>query len=287
MLTVFLFAGYGGLNGQDSMTHQLNINSLYLHTGLYRLADHQMYAPNFRILAPESEILKNNQDGYSKGKMYSFNAYSVPNVISIQLGFNPRNRRTKRVQERIEFRAGLSCYFSNGFSFYINKFEKHRYDSVQTGNRMLYYDSAKAQSINVNYFFKMLKADLSFLVKSKQNRRWSGYAGVGISAGISINNGILIRHRTVNSIYFNNYEEKRVTPETNESEYFRIKDNYSITAYLPAGIDFRIGKESPFWQRLHLFLEARPGINFQIVPEVITSISPCIQTSLGLRVKLQ
>jgi hypothetical protein len=54
--------------------------------------------------------------------------------------------------------------------------------------------------------------------------------------------------------------------------------------YLPMGIDFRIGKNRPFWKQTHLFYELKPSMNLTAIQNSSTLITGVFQHGLGLRV---
>jgi hypothetical protein len=69
-----------------------------------------------------------------------------------------------------------------------------------------------------------------------------------------------------------------------ESERFNNQTSFGLLAYLPLGLDFRLGKNQEFWKRLHLFYEISPGLNMTFIPELNTATNIAIRNGLGLRV---
>ena len=69
-----------------------------------------------------------------------------------------------------------------------------------------------------------------------------------------------------------------------KTEYYKNKNNFGFSAYIPMGIDFRIGRKRKFWKQIHLFLELRPGINGTSIPELRTIVNSSMQYGFGLKV---
>jgi hypothetical protein len=78
---------------------------------------------------------------------------------------------------------------------------------------------------------------------------------------------------------YNDIEERR-------TEVFRNKRSLALTASIPFGVDFRIGKKRQFWMPVHLFYEMQPTLRLNHVPEVgMISHLPLAQ-NFGLRVTI-
>jgi hypothetical protein len=65
---------------------------------------------------------------------------------------------------------------------------------------------------------------------------------------------------------------------------FTNKKKFACAAYVPLGVDFRIGKKRAFWKRTHLFYELRPSVT--TIPELRTFANAGVQQGIGLRVTL-
>jgi hypothetical protein len=76
-----------------------------------------------------------------------------------------------------------------------------------------------------------------------------------------------------------------ITAEAGTFQKAFRKKQYDFGAYLPLGVDFRIGNKRDFWKRIHLFYEARPSINMTAIPELRTITNASIFHGLGVKVK--
>ncbi len=59
-----------------------------------------------------------------------------------------------------------------------------------------------------------------------------------------------------------------------------------LMLYAPVGVGFRLAKENEFWNRMELYLEARPGMMVQGTQEFGTVTSFGSQFLFGLRLRL-
>ncbi len=286
LLFLPVFSCMAGLYAQDTSNRRLKLSSFYVQNGFELHGNVMNDVPNFRILVPESEILKHTDSGYSKGIAYGDYSGNYRNVMSIQVGFHPRQRNTDKINPNPEFRIGVSYFSGTGFSIGLYKETRKPYDTVQyPSGRNIYYDSVQTDQIGISFRSDYVCADFSLIFRTNAKARWNIYAGAGISGGISLNNEVRIHHTTRFSIEENNSFWKGF-PGEREEENFRAKTNYRTSVYIPLGVDFRIGKKRIFWKPIHLFFEARPGINFLMIPDVTTFRLWYIQNSLGFRIKL-
>ena len=134
---------------------------------------------------------------------------------------------------------------------------------------------------------------LLLIFSTNSKARWSLYTGFGASLGVSINakTDIYYSKNKFSETMFQNgnliYENTRNDGDEYETETFRNKTNIGLSAYVPLGIDFRIGKKNEFWKRAHLYYELRPGLNMTTIPELRTIINPGIQYGLGFRFSIK
>jgi hypothetical protein len=70
-----------------------------------------------------------------------------------------------------------------------------------------------------------------------------------------------------------------------QQELYSLKTVIGGSVYLPAGVDFRIGKRREFWKPVHLFYEIRPQVLYTNIPELGSSLRGGIQQGFGIRVK--
>ena len=114
------------------------------------------------------------------------------------------------------------------------------------------------------------------------------FGGVGITAGMSLNAYTYISYETDHSTESSGTSSSNTSYGNTdfETEKFRNKNNTGFSAFIPMGVDFRIGRNKEFWKRLHLYYEFSPSINVVNVPELRTFTTANIKHGLGLKVSL-
>jgi hypothetical protein len=179
-----------------------------------------------------------------------------------------------------------------GFSGNLFKEERKPYDtliSTQTGDAY-YVDSVDAKNLNMSYTADQLRLDGSLIFRTDPAARWSLHAGIGLSAGMSMNaqTEILYMHKKYTEMQFVEFSNGDGFYDTDnfESENFRNKPSFGFSAYVPMGIDFRMGNKREFWKHTHLFYEMGPGVNVTVIPEMRTLTNMSLRHGFGLRVSI-
>jgi hypothetical protein len=145
----------------------------------------------------------------------------------------------------------------------------------------------------MDYSSEQIRFDGSMIFRTNPLARWSLFSGIGITAGVSINSNT--------NIYYSKYLRTEIYESDgavlNSSSYYhsdqsisenhKNKNGYAVSAYIPMGIDFRVGKKREFWKQIHLFYECRPGMNMTSIPELQTATTASLQHGFGLRVSWQ
>jgi hypothetical protein len=245
-------------------------------------------------LAPQSELLSSNLLDFSQSGGRVFNGGAA---LSVMLGFKFSDKERTSYRANPLLRLGFS--YSSGSYLSNNTFNEFRfpYDTLtsnQTGEQV-YVDSVISRSSGANYRSDQIRFNGSLIFRTNPEARWSLYSGIGITAGVSLNATTDIYYttnlgtETVNSNdngYGNGYGygyENNSSSET-ISESYRNNTNFGFSAYVPFGIDFRLGKKREFWKRLHLFYEIKPEISVVSIPELYTITSARLQQGVGIRV---
>ncbi|MDZ7846378.1 MAG: hypothetical protein U5L96_06235 [Owenweeksia sp.] len=190
-----------------------------------------------------------------------------------------------------EWRIGLSYSSQNFLSAYYAQKESHPYDtltSAQTGEEF-YTDSVYYSSYNMNSYAEQLQLRSSLIWRLRPDSRWDFYAGVGLSAGVSLN--------SYSDIY---YSESSYESEDNEhrsfegnrntqgfeSERWRQPAVWQFSSYLPLGIDWQMGKNNKLLDHFHLFYEMRPGLEYYHLPGYGSYVHAAMFQGIGLRFSL-
>lgn len=285
--------GSGDAFSQDATTSgvkRFRINEFQLLTGTFLSNDYSVTLDEFRQLAPNSEVLKSNFAGYSSynGANFMSNRRST---FSALLGIQLSNKDKSGYMDNPLLRVGVSYISGQSFSRTYYNSQRKAFDtfiSSQTGE-MIFRDSVDSHSAGMTYSSDQLRIDASFIYRTNPQARWSLSAGFGVSAGVSISartrvyeyNGSYTEIRYPN---YQSYSSYYFMHSSGEEQEYRNKANFGASAYIPLGVNFRIGKNREFWKRVNLFYEMRPGISISSVPELRTETAASMQQGLGLRV---
>lgn len=270
----------GAIQAQET-TKGLRISEFHIQNGMAYSSMQNYELSDFQSLAPGSMLLKNDFTGFNNNSYYIFNGargFNGNSYQSIQLGITFNNKANPL------WRIGISHGSSNSFSAGLSKETVTPYDTLtssQTGEQF-YSDSVHSESYFMDYRSEQLRIESSLIYRTNPEQRWSVYAGIGISVGLSYNAQTNINYSTSDNVsgnYGNNYGDY-----TYASEHFRNKTNISTAVFVPMGVDFRIGKNKEFWKRLHLYYEMKPSLTFLSVPELRTFTSVNMINSFGLKV---
>jgi len=265
---------------------RVSISDIFIQTGKTAFSGRSISGSltHFKMLAPQSVLLNNDFSDYS-----SSNLYKSSQTHSMMLGLKFRDKEDPSKESNSQLRLGLS-YFSGttGGSFHKGS-ERKTFDTLvsnQTG-QVYYIDSITSESTSMAYSSEQLRFEGSLLFSTDQAARWSFFTGIGFSAGLSINsqtdvNKTIITYQEINGKTYYNGENLNSSSEW-DNEKFRNKSNFGASAYIPIGIDFRIGKKGELCKRTHLFYEIRPNINITSIPELRTYSNTNIQHGIGLK----
>jgi hypothetical protein len=250
-------------------------------------------ATEFNLLAPNSSILNQDLSGFDQYQNFIFNRGGNNRNYGIYVGLKLNNFNKNNFLKAPVIRLGLNqeSFRITGTSFY-NEI-KTPYDTLissQTGNAT-YVDSVTSTSIGMDYYSNKLAFDAAIIFQTTDTYRFAFHSGIGFNAGLTYNNRTEINKSISSSTmsygsnsmssyyssYYGGYGDYQRESITNKNGFF-------FSAYVPLGIDFRLGKNREFWKHVNLFLESRPSINFQSVPEVGTQTTMRFSGNLGFKV---
>lgn len=266
------------------------IHDFYVQPGMVMQGNTNANLADFQKMAPQSSILKTDLSGYTKSGGFGFDADAM---LSILLGIQFSDKQRTAYKKNPLLRVGVS-YLSGGIiNGYFNQNITKPYDtlsSAQSG-QILYRDSIINKSVSMNYRSQQIRLDASFIFRTNPDARWSLYAGIGLTAGVSLNAATNVSYSSSNTIsggnnssnggFFGNYYSD---PSQSKTESHTNSTNIGASVYVPMGVDFRLGRKREFWKRTHLYYEARPGINMNSIPELGTIMNATVQHGIGLRV---
>jgi hypothetical protein len=200
--------------------------------------------------------------------------------------------QSKRKQQ--EFRIGLAghTFYNERYESYYKNYRVDTFTSSQTGQQF-FTDS------NFNkYRWGQLQAnsvllDLSYLIYTKQENRFSFYTGIGLRQNICLNKkftSVVTESGNIrnpfNSFYYpynftNGYSKSNI--ETIDA---KGKLNYSLTQiYVPIGAQLRLSKRNQYLKHCYLFTELTPSITTENINKT-RSTYLSMGSFLGLKIRL-
>lgn len=239
---------------------------------------------DFQLLNPQSVLLSGNMEGYTVSN--GFGNIGGP-VFDAGIGFAMRDKENTNSVSNTQLRIGIS-FLGLNMSNYLSKTDRVPYDTLtssQTG-QTIYSDSVTYHSYSMNYTSQQVRFDISVIYRTNPAARWSVYGGLGFEAGQSVTAYSDINYNESSSIIPSNGLSAVYNADKSRTERIINKNNYGYAAYLPLGIDFRVGTKREFFKQLHLFYEARPFINYNNIPELGTTGGLGVKIRFGLRVTI-
>lgn len=277
-VSAFLVSNNTRVFGQDK-TPKIRISEFYLQHGLiHQLPEHGTLS-DFKNLAKGSSILNQDYTGFSD-QHFGRGNNNRNSLLAIQLGIKFAKRPNPTLRLGVNY---FSSSFINGSFVKDDSYVTDTLTSSQTGEQQ-YVLATETKSVRMKQTSQQFRIDAAFLFRTNSNARWSLYSGVGLTFGYAFNNKTHIQYEeytfepTVNDYYSTN------TSSTYANEFYRNRNFATFSAYVPLGIDFRIGKKREFWNRLHLFGEFRPSLNYAKIPELKRILTPGSTQSFGLKV---
>lgn len=310
LFVILFFTASPALFGQDKnpgTNKKFEIQDISFQTGFLLEQGANSTTADFKALAPQSALLTGDFSGYkSYPYYYSYSGGNSMNVsatdpgnslspmASVLLGIKI-NKKEGVSKFNPLLRVGLAYYSKSGLNSGLYKSERTTFDkftSAQTG-QTVFLDSVSLKTLNMNYSSQQLRLDGSMIFRTDPEKRWSIYTGFGITVGMSFNattdiyssKSDWVESRLINESIDDSYPYQR-NDEDFVKESFRNKSNFGASAFIPIGIDHRLGKKREIWKQLHVFAELRPGISINSIPELRTITSGSIQNTFGVKYSL-
>lgn len=274
---------------QDSSPKCLRLLDVAGQYGFYGQREITLYGYNFRTLASNSKLLRLHGTGYTDSIGW-LQGSSYNTTASLQLGFSMRAKYAYLDNPPQVLRIGLAYI---GYSSFGGELVRHRsdpYDTIMHQGDIYHYDSVTDETISIQKQSRQLRLDISYIFKARVERL-EYYIGAGLSAGFSFNNQVYINYEIRNYKHLREYSSSSsygtsLGLNVHEHEELKGRTDYTGSVYIPLGIGYTFSESRPFWKRLSIFFEARPGINFIAVKGISTFSSNCIQRLLGVRFRV-
>lgn len=261
---------------------KFKITDAYILTGVQTTPQYNTSTADMRTLAPQSVLLKEDYTGYES---YSYNGYNGNGQVAFRVGLQSVKKPNKEWQFGVSFGSGVQA---NNSLLSTTSIAFDTFTSAQTGQQII-VDSIYNRNVVSNYSADLLQVDASLIYRTNNAARWSFYGGVGAGVGASL--------RASTSIYaYESTYANSILVGGNSSPYpsnsgytqgareeFTNKNVVYASVFVPAGLDFRIGKKNEFWRQLHLVYELRPSLGVAAMPELDATVSAGIQSNIGVR----
>jgi hypothetical protein len=272
-----------------NLNAQIKITQIHLNAGSFmdidnsknKLSDFTLLAPGSSILSKDFSAYQTNGYYFSGGLMRDNPFLSnSSNFQSIQLGlsFAKCPKGTLRI--------GISNVHSELLKTAGFKYESYVVDTLissQTG-QMYYVDSTISNYYNGNYSNDQLRLDAAYIFEANAGKRWAFHAGLGLSIGMSYRS--TTRLRTEEYIQPYSGFESIANSENIESETY---GNFMVmggSAYIPLGLNFKLGNKREFWKPFVIYNEFRPTIQLNSIPNNTVKLNVGFGSTLGLRYNL-
>lgn len=287
---VFLISVSNSLFGQEQTAtlSKVSVHDIYILPGFYSEQNTYGTIDDFRKLAPQSLLLKNDLSNYSQ---YEGSGMMTNGAFTAMVGLLFRNNDKTAYKANPLLRFGVSYFSATTLTNGLYNEERNITDTLtssQTG-QIIYLDSVKIKNFDMNYTSDQVRLTSSVICRTNPDMRWSLFGGAGASIGFSV--------KASTEIYYSDYRYRDAqytngsyTPyyysesSTSKTERFNNKNNFNASVFIPMGVDFKIARKSEFWKRAHLYYEIQPGVNFTSIPELKTVSNISIQQGFGLRV---
>jgi hypothetical protein len=215
------------------------------------------------------------------------------NSFTLLLGMRVRNKDKKSYANHKAVRFGVTYTSGIALSNTLFKEERKPFDTLtssQTGQQ-IFVDSVLYSQLGMNYTSQQLRLEGSYIFKTRSYGRWSLFAGLGLSAGVSLqaNTEIFFNEnkRTESTTSNLTYFPKNGSESEFKTERYRNKSNIGVGAFIPFGVNFQLGNTNDFWKHTSIFYEMRPGVHFTSIPELNTLANANLQQCIGFRFNWQ
>ncbi|HKL40896.1 MAG TPA: hypothetical protein VJ894_09460 [Cryomorphaceae bacterium] len=277
----FCLSAYAQQNAKEEQKNSA-ITDVFIQLGSFTERTTDGSLADFRNLAPQSDFLKDDLSDFSQS---GGTTYTGSTALSISLGIQFKDKQESGLKANPLLRLGLTYFSGSSLTTDLYKSESFPIDtlvSTSTGEVFI-VDSVSSESYNMEYVSEQIRLDAALIWRTNPSARWSLYGGVGLAAGISLNARTEIYYNT----FFEDHENRGFGYSRDgsySSERVNNDMNFGLLAYIPLGVDFRLGNNKEFWKRTHLFYEVSPGINITSIPELKTVTNAALRNGLGLRV---
>lgn len=293
IFSFLLFCVFNQLYAQEVTKLPLvTLSDIYIQSNMYTNISAQHDFNDFKKMEPNSTTLSKDFSGYNYSNQYRTINSTI--MFSILAGFKIRESNKTSWKKNMQMRLGINYLPYAGFNGTMSKKNTYIIDTLvskKNGNEY-YIDSMSVDNYRFSYNYDQLRIHISYIYSTNPDLKWSMYGGFGINAGGSLYSNLKMSHSI--STNFNSIDDNSYTFETIEdnenNEIINCKRNFGGSVFIPLGIDYRLANSNEFFNKIHLFYEVSPGLNFNYIPELekfSNTINAQIGTQLvGVRVSI-
>lgn len=240
-------------------------------------------ADGFRDLMPDSDIMAADLSAFTSEKeQIQFN-----NAFSFGARWQPF-KEADGAPKRVYLRIGLSVFGSSSHHYRAAAAERIPGDtlvSTATGS-LLPVDTGRFREIRARTAAEHYYLDLALQYESNWGSRWTGFAAVNLSFGLTTlrqSRAVMYTERTSEIAGDKGFVIDR---EFDFAEDFQSHTNgFGGMVTLPLGIAFQLSETHPFLSTVQLCAEWRPGIHVSHLESLGTYWSPVSFAVIGFRIR--
>src|ERR1019366_2242156 len=217
---------------QESKTiKRISIHDIYIQTGWLNARNANAGTlTDFKALAPQSVLLKNDLTAYSQ---YGGSS-PTSGIFSVMLGIQFSDKQKKSYKANPLLRLGI-IFSGTNLTNELYKEDSKRYDTLTSSRtgQTTYVDSIHSKSYNMNYTSQQLRFDGSIIFRTNPQARWSLFTGIGITAGFSFNTYTNISYNTSSYSSLSGLSSLSSYSYPYSTENYKNKTNFGFSSYIP------------------------------------------------------
>lgn len=270
-----------------------NLAEGYLMAGPITQPTQGLSLDDWRRVLPNSQLLMQDvpsENGRSAGRYDEVDdlgrAGALMTYAAVALDLGGNDAAGSKFEKRLRLGLGF-LGAESGYGTWRRSKTGHADTLIsQSTGELFFLDTTWTERYAVNTSRSRMGLDASFILRRVSASRWAWYVGLGAQLGSTFNGTARVTHtieRTSDDPF--NYLDEENTELGNES--FRTRSQFWGAAYGTIGLDFRLGRTSPFWSMLHLCYELRPTVLISGQPGLPTRTEGASQSLFGLRFDLR
>lgn len=268
------------------------LNALPEHSVASKGLNDYTYAEinQFRALIPGSILLSNNYQDHTRNENFYIGGFPAV-IFSGMLGVCLANPGDFKFSKHLMFRFGVSYYGRNHVQGNYMKEVVIPVDSAMDplSGRYSYTDSLHRSVLDMHCISDELRFDASLVLRTNPEKTFTLYCGAGVSAGLPLMTYSIIEYKRYHQFIARYPDGKReFSKSITEVEEVEQGSEGRYFIWMPhalAGFDLRPFQKSPFLSMIHLFYEARVGVNVMVIEGAQNFVTERWHHSVGIKAK--